>query len=53
MRESLAALRRGGYDGWVAVEWEKKWHPHIPEPEVALPQHATLLREWLADGAGG
>ena len=44
---SLEALVRRGYDGWIAVEWEKKWHPEIAEPEVALPQHATLLRQWL------
>lgn len=47
VRESLTALLGRGYDGWVAVEWEKKWHPHIPDPEVALPQHAGLLREWM------
>lgn len=47
VKESLEALKRRGYDGWVAVEWEKKWHPEIPEPEVALPQHAELLRQWL------
>lgn len=44
---SLEALVRRGYDGWIAVEWEKKWHPEIAEPEIALPQHATLLRQWL------
>jgi sugar phosphate isomerase/epimerase len=47
-REILAALRASGYDGWVAVEWEKKWHPYLAEPEVALPQHAEKLREYLA-----
>jgi sugar phosphate isomerase/epimerase len=46
--EALAAIRAGGYDGWYAVEWEKKWHPEIAEPEVALPQHAALLRQILA-----
>jgi hypothetical protein len=29
------------------VEWEKKWHPHLAEPEVALPQHIALLKEWM------
>lgn len=51
VRDSLAALQRRGYSGWVAVEWEKKWHPTIAEPEVALPQHAELLRAWLRSGA--
>ncbi|MGZ3679413.1 MAG: sugar phosphate isomerase/epimerase family protein [Ktedonobacterales bacterium] len=44
----LAALHRSGYDGWLAVEWEKKWHPELAEPEVALPQHAALLRDYLS-----
>jgi fatty-acyl-CoA synthase len=45
--ESLAALRTAGYDGWVSVEWEKRWHPELAEPEVALPQHAAMLRPLL------
>jgi sugar phosphate isomerase/epimerase len=47
-RDILGALHSIGYDGWLAVEWEKKWHPNLAEPEVALPQHAALLREYLA-----
>ena len=46
VRASLTTLLRRGYTGWVAVEWEKKWHPTIEDPEIALPQHAKLLREW-------
>ncbi len=45
--EVLALLQREGYDGWLSVEWEKKWHPELAEPEVALPQHAQKLREWF------
>jgi len=48
IRDILAALHGIGYDGWLSVEWEKKWHPDLAEPDVALPQHATLLREYLA-----
>ena len=47
VRDSVTTLVRRGYDGWVSIEWEKKWHPQIAEPEVALPQHAKLLREWV------
>jgi fatty-acyl-CoA synthase len=42
--EQLRVLQQRGYEGYVSVEWEKKWHPEIPEPEVALPQHIELLR---------
>jgi fatty-acyl-CoA synthase len=45
--ESLSVLRRAGYTGWISVEWEKYWHPELDEPEIALPQHAKLLREWF------
>lgn len=44
VREQLDALRGMGYDGYVAVEWEKKWHPELAEPEVALPQHIAWLK---------
>ncbi len=46
--EMLTALQATGYDGWLSVEWEKKWHPELAEPEVALPQHASTLRAYLA-----
>ncbi len=47
--ETLRALREQGYRGWICVEWEKKWHPEIAEPEVALPQHAAVLGRLLAE----
>jgi sugar phosphate isomerase/epimerase len=49
VREMLALLHDGGYRGWTSVEWEKRWHPEIEEPEVALPQHHRLLDSWLRD----
>jgi sugar phosphate isomerase/epimerase len=48
VREQVLALRERGYQGFISVEWEKKWHPGIPEPEVALPQHATWFRQVLS-----
>lgn len=55
VREMIELLIRHGYRGWVSVEWEKRWHPEIEEPEAALPQHLELLRSWIADSvvAGG
>ena len=47
-RQAVELLDRAGYTGYISVEWEKKWHPEIEEPEIALPQHADLLREWFA-----
>jgi sugar phosphate isomerase/epimerase len=47
VREMLGLLTAGGYRGWISVEWEKRWHPEIEEPEVALPQHLDRLNSWL------
>lgn len=44
----LAVLERLGYAGYISVEWEKKWHPEIPEPETALPQHIAQLKKLMA-----
>jgi sugar phosphate isomerase/epimerase len=52
VREQVQLLAHRGYGGWVCVEWEKKWHPEIPEPEVALPQHIAWLKRSLADAEG-
>ena len=45
--EMLGLLQAAGYPHWISVEWEKRWHPEIEEPEVALPQHLDLLTRWL------
>ncbi len=38
------ALRSTGFDGYHTFEWEKRWHPDIEEPEVAVPQFAEFMR---------
>lgn len=41
-------LSGASFDGWLSYEWEKKWHPEIAEPEVALPQYIEAMRDVLA-----
>ncbi len=48
-REIIHLLASKGYDGYICAEWEKAWHPEIEEPEIALPQHARVLRQWMAE----
>lgn len=49
VRDMLALLSAGGYQGWVSVEWEKRWHPEIADAELALPQHLAVLRTWIRE----
>lgn len=48
VKEIVRLLQAVDYKDYLSLEWEKKWHPEIEEPEVALPQVATLLRQYLS-----
>jgi sugar phosphate isomerase/epimerase len=47
--ETLIAIERLNYDGYVSFEWEKYWHPEIEEPEVALPDFINAIRKLQSD----
>ncbi len=47
-RAVVELLHREGYQGYITVESEKKWHPEIEEPEIGLPHQAETLRAWFA-----
>jgi sugar phosphate isomerase/epimerase len=47
---ALSLLHEGGYTGWLSFEWEKRWHPQIEEPEIALPHFAQWARRSLEGG---
>jgi sugar phosphate isomerase/epimerase len=49
IHEMLKLLVSGGYTGVFSVEWEKRWQPQIEAPDIALPQYAHKLREYLSD----
>lgn len=46
-RELVALLRENHYQRFVSFEWEKRWHPHIPDPEIALPHFMRWMRAAL------
>lgn len=48
VEETVRVLASNGYKGYYCFEWEKRWHPEIEEPEVAFPQYAKKMREYLA-----
>jgi sugar phosphate isomerase/epimerase len=47
VRRQVEALVKIGYTGYYNFEWEKMWHPEIEEPEVAIPQYARVVSEYL------
>src|SRR5947209_8431773 len=49
VKDALRLLKERGYHDYISVEWEKKWHPELAEPEVAFPQHLELLQRYLRE----
>lgn len=51
VRETVQVLKAAGYKGYYCLEWEKRWHPEIDEPEIAFPHYAKTIREYLTETA--
>src|SRR5881392_2272601 len=49
VKRQIAALAKIGYRGFYSFEWEKRWHPAIDEPEIAIAQYATVAAGYLRD----
>jgi sugar phosphate isomerase/epimerase len=45
LHELKVVLEDLKYDRFVSFEWEKKWHPEIPEAEIALPHFVRWFRK--------
>lgn len=43
----IRLLRAAKFEGFASFEWEKRWHPEIAEPEVALPHFMAWMRRAL------
>ena len=46
----LRALAESGYDGWLSLEYERRWHPQdLPPAEEGMRRSAEHVRHLLAD----
>jgi len=48
VKRQVEALAGIGYAGSYSFEWEKVWHPDLEEPEIAFPDYARVMREYLS-----
>ena len=49
IKEIMSLLLAEGYQGSWCLEYEKTWHPELPDTEVALQRFATLIRGYLEE----
>ncbi|MCK5733697.1 MAG: sugar phosphate isomerase/epimerase [Candidatus Latescibacteria bacterium] len=51
LEETFRVLKQGDYTGYLTLEWEKKWHPEIEEPEEAFPGYVRFMRGLISTHA--
>jgi sugar phosphate isomerase/epimerase len=44
LADVFARLKRDGFDGYLSLEWEKRWEPALAPPEEAFPQYVYKVR---------
>ena len=49
LKEFLEVLKEGCYPGIYCLEWEKRWHPEIEDPEEAFPKYVERMKDWAAE----
>jgi len=46
----LSMLASGGYDGWLSLEYERRWHAQdIPDAHIGMKQSAQYIRKCIAN----
>ena len=44
----LAELKRTGYEGWLSIEYERRWYPDLlPPAKIGMQASAETLRRIL------
>lgn len=44
IKECIGLLKNADYQGYITFEWEKRWHPDIEDPEIALPHFIKYMK---------
>lgn len=53
IEETIAALARARFGGWVVVEWPRLWMPELADPEGVLARAAERLYAWSSSADAG
>lgn len=47
VKRQVQVLVESGYTGFYSFEWEKAWHKDLEEPEIAFPDYARVVTQYL------
>lgn len=45
IKEAVGLLRDNGFDGYLTMEWVKRWHKELEEPGVVLAHYPFFMRK--------
>jgi sugar phosphate isomerase/epimerase len=43
--QAIDLLYKNNYPGYYSFEWEKLWHPEIPDPQIALTDYPRAVKK--------
>ena len=43
--QAIDLLYKNNYPGYYSFEWEKLWHPEIPDPQIALADYPLAIKK--------
>ena len=49
----MLALRSINYEGYVSLEWVKRWAPYLSDAGIVFPQFANYMSAYIESGHGG
>ena len=44
IREVLSILKNNGYEGFITLEWVKRWYSELEEPGVVFMQYSGYIK---------
>ncbi len=47
--EALRELKKTGYDGFVSLEWVKRWQPYLQEPGIVFAGFANYMADIMEE----
>jgi sugar phosphate isomerase/epimerase len=47
IKKDIDLLKKYGYQGYLSLEWEKKWVPTLAEPEIVIPFYIEFIKKML------
>ncbi len=48
LADCLDLLTAAGYSGYYTLEWERRWHPYLPDAEIAFPAFVRHMEQLSA-----